>query len=275
MSGFFNPADYLSKDPAAVDEREAKRLRYDAKQRAKLCRAMVRVTARRGYAGASVHEAARIAGYGMAAYYRHFEDRESCLLEAFERCAATLFERVVAAESVEGVAGGRIGAALRTLVDLLGSQPNVARVMLIEVRVTQRCREAQQRWLGCFADLLARCLSADAARVDGEVARLVSGALLERLTSSVREEPRGELAEALPDLAFIALAPYIGVEAAAVEMSRYREQLPPRPPPRPRISPRPKKSKGGRMSAKEELLAEVETMSDGEAARARLILEEE
>jgi AcrR family transcriptional regulator len=159
MSRFFDPADYLSKDPATVREGKAKRLRYDAKQRAKLCRAMVQVTARRGYAGASVHEAARVAGHGMAAYYRLFQDRESCLLEAFERCAATLFERVVAAADVESELAGRIGAAMRALVDLLGGEPNVARVMLIEVRVTPRCREAQQRWLRDFAGLLGRCLS--------------------------------------------------------------------------------------------------------------------
>ncbi|HET6570523.1 MAG TPA: TetR/AcrR family transcriptional regulator [Solirubrobacterales bacterium] len=146
MSHFFDPADYLSEDPATVSEREAKRLWYDARQRAKLCRAMVRVTARRGYAGASVHDALRVAGYGKAAYYRHYENRESCLLEAFERCAATLLGRVSAAAGNGDGPATRVGPGLEALVDLLGGAPDVARVMLIEVRVTQRCREAQQRW---------------------------------------------------------------------------------------------------------------------------------
>ncbi|HEU4905522.1 MAG TPA: TetR/AcrR family transcriptional regulator [Solirubrobacterales bacterium] len=272
MSGFFKPADYLSKDPATVDEREAKRLRYDAKQRAKLCRAMVRVTARRGYAGASVHEALRVAGYGKSAYYRHFEDRESCLLEAFERSAATLLGRVGAAAGDGDGPATRVGVGLQAFVEMLGGAPDLARVMLIEVRVAPRCREAQQRWLGRFAELLEGCLSADTSGADGEVARLVAGALLERLASGVRKEGRGKLAEALPDLAFIALAPYAGTEGAMTEMGRYREQLSRRAP-KPRVTPDPERSKAER-SPREELLARVETMSEEEAARARLIIEE-
>lgn len=276
MSRFFAPADYLTKDHASVSVGKAKRLRHAAEQRAKICRAMVRVTARRGYAGASVHEALRVAGYGKAAYYRHYEDRESCLLEAFERCAATLLESVTAAVDEGGEVTNRIGSGLRALVDLLEDEPDVARVMLIEVRVAQRCREAQQDWLGRFTELLGECASADTAEADAEVTRLVAGALLERLASSLREKPKGKLAKALPDLIFIALAPYAGIEAAMAEMRRYRKpsSLARQQTPKPDPTGESKMPVAGERPPKEELLARVEALSDEEAARARLIVEE-
>lgn len=272
MSHFFDPADYLSEDPATVSEREAKRLWYDARQRAKLCRAMVRVTARRGYAGASVHDALRVAGYGKAAYYRHYENRESCLLEAFERCAATLLGSVSAAVDAEDGVANRIESALQALVAQLEDKPAVARVMLVEIRVAQGCREAQQHWFERFAELLRRCLSVDAPEMDGELARLLAGSVLERLTSSLREESGSHLSEVLPDLVFIALAPCVGVEAAMKEMDRHREDVPRRRAPKPRAINR---SKEGVKSSKEMLRTQVETLSEEEAARARLVIEED
>lgn len=276
MNPFFNPTDYLSKDTSSASEREAKRMRHQAEQRAKICRAMVRVTARRGYAGASVHEALQVAGYGKAAYYRHYENRESCLLEAFERCAATLLEGVIAAAEEGDDVASRVGAALGTLVNLLGDNPDVAQVMLIEVRVGRRCRDAQQYWLGRFGELLEKCIATDAAAPDAEVARLMTGALLERLALSLREAPKGELTETLPDLIFIALLPRVGIESATTEMSRYGKglSLAPRYTPRPDVTGESKRPAAGERSSKEELLARVESLSDEEAARARLIIED-
>lgn len=174
---FFDPSDYLHGDPdEAASEREAKRLRREAKQRAKLCRAMTAVTAKRGYEGASIHETVGLAGYGKATYYKLFPTKEACLLEAFERCGDAIVAAVE--EAIVGASDpvAKAEAGLGTLVEALAAHRDVARVALVEIRVAGApCREAQQRWLGRFEGLLQN-LSAE-IEPEAEAARLAVGAV--------------------------------------------------------------------------------------------------
>jgi hypothetical protein len=60
---------------------------------------------------------------------------EACLAEAFERCAKTVLGRVEdAATGEEGDFVSRLATGLRELLNLLSSHPNVARLVLVEIR---------------------------------------------------------------------------------------------------------------------------------------------
>jgi hypothetical protein len=80
MLVFFDPDDYLERDPAgAKTEREADQLRRDAEQRAKLCEAMTQMAAEIGFEATKIYLAARMAGLGLSTYYKLYaRERNAC-----------------------------------------------------------------------------------------------------------------------------------------------------------------------------------------------------
>jgi len=128
---FFDPDDYLERGPGAAgaeSKRETGRLARAARQRAALCEAMTWVAAERGLEGATIDAAVQRAGLSRGTFYRLYETRDACVLEAFERCADTLLTRVadaVGRGSGDPLASARTGLA--ELRDLLGSHDDVAR----------------------------------------------------------------------------------------------------------------------------------------------------
>jgi len=214
---FFDSADYLEADPAqAKSEREAERLRREAEQRAKLCEATTRLAARGGLEAATIQLAARSAGVGQGTYYKLYDSREACLREAFERCAATTLTRVeVAAAGSGGDLADRLEAGLRELLAVLDANPEVARLLLVEIRAgDDPCREARQGWLERFAGLLAAGRSPASPPRAGSTAWMTTAALASVL--ALRLENDEPLPGALGELVRIGSWPQL---AAVVEGS--------------------------------------------------------
>ncbi|SRR6266516_2784491 len=219
---FFDPNDYLELDPVeAESEREASQLRRDAEQRAKLCEAMTRMAAEVGFEAVSAHHVFGAAQVGNSTFYKLYETKEACLLEAFERCAETTFGRVERATEGMIEPAEKARAGLRTLIETFSADPDVARLVLVEIRVGgPTCREAQQRWLSRFARLLEE--GEPGGATEGAVAksRMAVGALAVLLALRVASGASGkELHAMLSDLIYVALTPYVG-PAAAMERAR-------------------------------------------------------
>jgi AcrR family transcriptional regulator len=195
---FFDPSDYLAGDLAdAESERQEKQLRRDAEQRAKLCEAMTQVAAESGFEATKIYLAARMAGLGLSTYYKLYETREACLLEAFERCAETVLAQVESAMSHPSRPEEKAAAGIGALTELLASEPNVARLMLVEIRVGGAvCREAQLRWLGQVESMVETLLPAPWNRQAG-IGRLIVGGL----STIIALEVEAGRAEALPGMA--------------------------------------------------------------------------
>lgn len=192
MTVFFDPADYLERDPeTAGSAAEERRLQRRAEQRARLCEAMTQIAAERGFEAATAQQVFLRAEIGSGTFYRLYESREACLLEAFERCADAVLARVVDAVATgRGDLHSRLEASLGTLIDLLDAHPDVARLLLVEILAGDlRCREVRQRWLGRFAGLLACDRGAEGVPQRGSLARLAAGALASTLA---RELDRSE-----------------------------------------------------------------------------------
>ena len=215
---FFDPDDYLERKPGAAESKaETARLMRAARQRASLCEAMTRVAAKRGLEGATIDAAVQTAGLSRGTFYRLYETREACVLEAFERCADTLLGHV--AEAVDRGSGDPLGGAragLAALRELLGGHSEVARMLLVEIRAGDvRCREAQQRWLGRFAGLLACERGSEQAPQRGSVAWLATGALASVLALDLEDPDGGQGGATLEEMAEVAMWPRRG---AAVEV---------------------------------------------------------
>jgi len=256
---FFEADSHLEGDPAqAQSAQEAGRLRREARQRARLCEAMVRLAAAEGFGAVRVYRVARAAGVGLSTFYKFYESREACLLDAFESCAAATLARVEEAVGEVSDPAGKVEAGLAALLAGLAADPGVARLLLLEIRVGDGpCREAQLRWLERWAELLERAgrelggvdvetavtvevRTGDLAdsgtrrrtlarmaelleRADAQEAapapharsRLTSGALATLLALRVARGEAVELPAMLDELFYVALAPYLGAEAAA------------------------------------------------------------
>lgn len=203
MSAFFDPADYLERDPQrAATKVEARRLWREAEQRAKLCHNMTKVAARRGLGSATIEETMRIGGLGRGTFYKHYATPEECLLEAFKRCADTALARVEgAAAQGEGNFSSRLEAGLGELLHLLGDSPEVARLLLVEILAGDRdCRRARERWLGRLAGLLACDGRASGTPQRGSLAWLAAAAIasaLARWLDRGDTPPRGQMLEEL------------------------------------------------------------------------------
>jgi AcrR family transcriptional regulator len=189
MTVFFDPADYLERDPeTAGSAAEERRLQRRAELRARLCEAMTQIAAERGFEAATaqqvflraelgsgtfyrlyesreaclLEEAARVkdiverAGLSIPLFYTHFNSKEDCLLAAFDAAVASILELVEAAVANATTTADRAAAGLRALVGSLAERPEVARLALIEIRKTGR--NGEERYgeaLARFARLIA------------------------------------------------------------------------------------------------------------------------
>jgi AcrR family transcriptional regulator len=119
-------------------------------QRARIIGAMFDIAALRGAGSVTVAHVVERSGVSRRTFYEHFEDREDCLLAAFERALTLACDRVIPAYEEqkgwrEGIRGG--------LVELLcfcDREPSVARVLVCESqasgpRVAQRRAEVLGR----------------------------------------------------------------------------------------------------------------------------------
>src|SRR5580693_1430964 len=101
-------------------------------QRGRLLLAFVEVLAEQGMENTSVGRVCKRAGVSRRTFYELFDDREGCLLAAFDAAVARLAQPVVAAYEGEGNWRERIRDSLTVLLEQLDAEPAVARMCVVE-----------------------------------------------------------------------------------------------------------------------------------------------
>lgn len=193
--------------------------------RERILRAFVRVASERGYETATIDEVAGLAGLGRAELERHFADKEACFLGAYEALSDDLIARAAAAfERTKGRPwADQVGSALGDLVALLATEAELARVPIVEVRaISGAARVRRRETLDRFVPFLegGRAHSPEEIELPEETARLAIGSASALIFDEFRAGRGPELEKILPDLVFAVTMPYLGVEAAAVEMRK-------------------------------------------------------
>jgi AcrR family transcriptional regulator len=154
-------------------------------------------------------------------FYEHFADKEDCFLGAYDACVDVLLTQVVDAR--EGIAdwGEAMRAALRAYLEVLASEPALARTFLVEVlaagpRALERRAEVHRR----FAEL-SRNLHAQARRDHPELPELpdgvfdaMVGAINELVFELVRQGRSAELPSLEPTIFYMQVATFAGHERA-------------------------------------------------------------
>lgn len=222
-------------------------------QRARILSAMVEVAAEMGYIGAAVAPVVARAGVSRRTFYELFDGREDCFLAAFEWGIEQARSVVVEAYRARRTWRDRVRDALAALLALLDSEPELARVCVIEAlgagklvlerraRVLDELiaalgssapsRGADQPLLltaegivgGAFAVIHGRLLEQHATA--SAATREVGDAAADTSRSDGADRSSGSLIQLHGQLMALIALPYLGPRAAGEELTRVAPEV--------------------------------------------------
>jgi AcrR family transcriptional regulator len=187
-------------------------------QRERLIAGLAEAVAEKGYAAVTLSDIVKHAKVSRRVFYANFESKEQCFIAAFEVVLSHLHELV--AEAVAGVEdwSRQAIAATRATLSFLASEPDLARLVLVESRsagpaVSARFNEAVAE----MAPLLqrGRAERPEAARLPDSTEDSTIGSLVSLAHRKVASGEAEQLEELLPDCAELVLLPYLGPAEAA------------------------------------------------------------
>jgi AcrR family transcriptional regulator len=191
-------------------------------QRARLLSAMVDAACELGYAQVTVADVIRRARVSRKTFYGLFDDRDDCMVAAFEGALAAGRALALDAYAHELTWCDGIRSALAALLASMDQKPELAELLLVEVfaageKVMQRRAEV----LAELALVVDRARTVDASRQPPAMtAEGIVGGVLAVLHKRVREASDEPLASLLGPLMSMIVLPYLGPRAANRELVR-------------------------------------------------------
>ena len=194
-------------------------------ERGRLREATVRMAAAKGYEATTVADIVEYAGVDEETFYKHFDNKASAFLEAYDAVFDILVAHVTAAfeAAADEPWPERVCALLRALVEMLSIEAEIARMAMVEVTAAgEDARERYRAMLARFTPFLeeGRTYSGQGDTLPADTAGFAIGAAASMIFDEVRAGRGPELKRILPDLVFAVLMPYLGPEAAEDEMRR-------------------------------------------------------
>jgi len=186
-------------------------------QRERLLAGIAQAVAASGYRATTITQIVKAASVSSRAFYELFESKEECFLEAFDVVVAHLEDLVVEAARPEPDWPHKVIAALRAALGFFTTEPDLARLCLIEP-VTATPLTATR-----FRDVVvkkSRALkpgrqeSAEAAELPDSTEDSLLGGLIALVSRSILAGKAEALQALLPDLVDFVLSPYLGPERA-------------------------------------------------------------
>ncbi len=200
-------------------------------QRARILSAMVKVAAEGGYIGAAVAPVVARAGVSRRTFYELFDGREDCFLAAFEWGVEQVRSVVAEAYGSQRSWRDRVRHALAALLVFLDSEPELARVSVIEALgagklVLERRAQVLDELVAALGESASRARRAEqpllltAEGVVGGAFSVIHGRLLEH------ERAPGPLIQLHGQLMALIALPYLGPRAAGEELTRTAPEVP-------------------------------------------------
>jgi AcrR family transcriptional regulator len=186
-------------------------------QRERLIAGLATAVAEHGYSAVTITHIIREAKVSRRVFYANFDGKEECFLAAFEVVVDHI--RDLAAEAVEPIAGWpqQAIAATRAVLAFLASEPDLARLCLVESNgagpaVAARFREAVHEVVPFLE--LGRAERPRGRELPDTTEESVIGALVFLIGSKVAAGEAERLEDLLSDCAEFVLSPYLGPEEA-------------------------------------------------------------
>ena len=175
-----------------------------ATQERRLRRAMIALTAEKGYGAVTITDVVRAARVSPNVFYEHFASKEACFLAAAQGGRDLMFDRIAQAAAAlpeDAPAGERLRVSVRAYLKFLADEPEFARVFLIDVlcagpALLEQFVEAQRRFAAATRawHRRARREGAPWPELPEDAFEGIVGALHHLVVSRVREGRFSELA---------------------------------------------------------------------------------
>lgn len=188
-------------------------------KRQRILQGMLEAIGSKGYEQATVQDAVTNSGLYRQAFYDNFDDKEDCYLQALDAGSAWVELAMREASAGETDWRGSLRGALRGLLLFLEEQPEIGRALLVEVhaagpRAVQKRTEAMERAVAMI-DLAREESDRSAPAISAEA---VAAGILAVLHSRLASGRADDLERLLPELMYLAVLPYFGIDAATAEM---------------------------------------------------------
>jgi AcrR family transcriptional regulator len=183
------------------------------------------VAMEKGYANMTVADIVAVAGVGKDAFYRHFRDKEEAFLEALQYGTHFVLDLLVQAHFSVERWPERVWRTLRALLELIAANPMLAHLRLVASYTAGsaaiRRTEDFTRFFTMFIEE-GYSQRKQARELPRLCSQAISGAIFELIQREVADGRGADLPRRLPQLTYIALAPFLGPSeaiAAVTEMS--------------------------------------------------------
>jgi AcrR family transcriptional regulator len=165
--------------------------------------------AENGFGQTTVEDIVRLAQVRRSSFYEQFADKRECFAMAYEIAQERLlgvltFQCYTRSGPVE-----RIGVALKAGLDLLGTEPGLAHLTIVEAPAAGEAIAARhQEWLDRFGRLLRLAMvgAADATQPRPALEPAIVGAIVSRIKQVVLAGETGNLPDLHPELTQLTLS---------------------------------------------------------------------
>jgi AcrR family transcriptional regulator len=186
-------------------------------QRTRLISAIAEVTMEKGYASTTVEDIAARARVAKPVFYRYFSDKQHAFLEAQQYPTQFILDRCAEAYYSAPEWSERLWRMLTVLIGLIASNPPVSHLRLVECYsagpVASRRAEEITRAFTIFLEE-GYHYGAKIGKLPRLSLQAITGAIFEIVQRHIAQGEWDQLPRHLPQLAYIALAPFVGTEEA-------------------------------------------------------------
>jgi AcrR family transcriptional regulator len=212
------PGARPGRDPARAIKRGPRSMTPEAvaaTQRERLYDALVHTVAEKGYVNARVSDICTAAGVTRPAFYALFAGKEDAFLDTYRHGTQVVLRMMDDAYAAAGDWRGGARAALKVLLDVLTSVPAFATMAIVEIDAAgPLARHDRTELLSRFARFFAEAPDVPEGLVD-----TVVGGVYATIYGHVSAGRVAELPQLLPMLSYFMMAPFLGRDAAAAELS--------------------------------------------------------
>lgn len=198
-------------------------------QRTRLIYALAEEMLDKGYANANINQIVARARVAKPVFYQHFTDKQHAFLEAQQYPSRFILDRCAQAYFSADTWPERIWRMLKALIELIVESPTISHLRLVECYSAgpEAVRRAEEitRSFTIFIEEGYR-QRAEAATLPRMCSQAIAGAIFEIIQRDVADRQLAGLAARLPQLTYLAIAPFMGAEAAIAILEQLKTREP-------------------------------------------------
>jgi TetR/AcrR family transcriptional regulator len=193
----------------------------------RIIHATAEVAQAKGYVEMTISDIVIVAGIGRDVFYKHFTDKQHAFAAAQQHGAQETFAACAAAFFAAEGWPERIWNGLLTLTTIIAKEPALAHLQLVEPYAAgPGAIQRSEQTIATFAVFLEEGYRyrPEAKELPRLCSTAISHAVFETIRSRIEREGADEIPRHMPQLGYIAIAPFTGPEAAVRLVERLAER---------------------------------------------------